>query len=80
MSRKSITFTEKNEIFLKKIVQSKEYSTQSEYINELLRKERESLTYDLWLAKQAEKGIKSERLELTKDELWKTIRKNSKHI
>ena len=80
MSRKSITFTEKNEIFLKKIVQSKEYSTQSEYINELLRKERESLTYDLWLAKKAEEGIKSERLELTKDELWKIIRKNSKHI
>jgi len=40
MSRQSITFTEPNDSWLKSQVESKEYSSKSEVINDLIRQAR----------------------------------------
>jgi antitoxin ParD1/3/4 len=42
MSRQSISFTEPNNDWLNSLVESKEYSSKSEIINDLIRKARES--------------------------------------
>jgi antitoxin ParD1/3/4 len=42
MSRQSISFTEPNNEWLNSLVESKEYSSKSEIINDLIRKARES--------------------------------------
>ncbi|MBJ2130748.1 type II toxin-antitoxin system ParD family antitoxin [Alteromonas sp. IB21] len=42
MSRQSITFTEPNDAWLKSQVESKEYSSKSDVINDLIRQARRS--------------------------------------
>ena len=41
MTRQSISFSEPNNAWLKSLIESKEYSTKSEAVNALIRKERE---------------------------------------
>jgi len=42
MSRQSISFTEPNNEWLNRMVESKEYSSKSEVVNDLIRKAREN--------------------------------------
>jgi antitoxin ParD1/3/4 len=42
MSRQSISFTEPNNEWLNSLIESKEYSSKSEIVNDLIRKARES--------------------------------------
>ena len=51
MSRQSISFTEPNNEWLNSLVESKEYSSKSEIINDLIRKARES-------AKEVDAGMR----------------------
>ena len=49
MERFTISFTEPNNEWLKEQVESKEYSSKSELINELIRKERQREDENKWL-------------------------------
>ena len=73
MNRKSITFTEANETFLNAVVKTKGYATKSEYINSLIRKEREQTQHNLKLNKWLDKADKSGYIEISKEDLFKEI-------
>lgn len=59
MARQSISFTEPNDEWLKRQVESKEYSSKSELINDLVRQARKQQRQVDWIKsklEQAEKG------------------------
>lgn len=59
MKRQSISFTEPNDEWLKAQVNSKEYSSKSELINDLIRQARAQQKQIDWIAAKLEKAEKS---------------------
>lgn len=59
MSRQSISFTKPNDEWLKAQVDSKEYSSKSELVNDLIRQARKQQTQIDWLKSKIEKAEKS---------------------
>lgn len=59
MSRQSISFTEPNEKWLKAQVDSNEYSTKSELINDLIRQARKQQAKIDWIKSKIESAEKS---------------------
>jgi antitoxin ParD1/3/4 len=59
MKRQSISFTEPNDEWLKKQVESKEYSSKSELINDLIRQARNQQQQLDWIRKKLEKAEES---------------------
>jgi antitoxin ParD1/3/4 len=59
MRRQSITFTEPNDEWLKSQVASKEYSSKSELINDLIRQARNQQQQIDWIRSKLEKAEQS---------------------
>lgn len=59
MSRQSISFTKPNDEWLKAQVDSKEYSSKSELVNDLIRQARKQQTQIDWVKSKIEKAEKS---------------------
>lgn len=59
MSRQSISFTQPNDEWLKAQVDSREYSSKSELVNDLIRQARKQQTQIDWIKSKIEKAEKS---------------------
>ncbi|CAG5087794.1 hypothetical protein CRYO30217_03583 [Parvicella tangerina] len=59
MVRQSISFTEPNDKWLKKLVDSKEYTSKSEIINDLIRQARQQQSKIDWIIARLEMAEKS---------------------
>lgn len=59
MNRQSITFTQPNDEWLKSQVESKEYSSKSELINDLIRQARKQQREIDWIKSKIEKAERS---------------------
>ena len=69
MARQSISFTEPNEEWLKAQVESKEYSSKSELINDLVRQARKQQVQIDWIRAKLEKAENSEFTDDTKEQI-----------
>lgn len=56
MARQSISLTKPNDQWLKSLVESEEYSSKSEIVNDLIRKERDRQNELLWLRAKLQKS------------------------
>ncbi|MBE7641758.1 CopG family transcriptional regulator [Salegentibacter sp. BLCTC] len=59
MARQSISFTEPNDEWLKSQIESKEYSSKSELVNDLIRQARNQQIQIDWIKSKLEKAEKS---------------------
>lgn len=59
MARQSISLTEPNDEWLKKIVSTKEYSSKSELVNDLIRQARKQQKKIDWISAKLERAEKS---------------------
>ncbi len=59
MSRQSISFTKPNDDWLKSQVESNEYSSKSELVNDLIRQARKQQVEVDWIRSKLEKAEKS---------------------
>lgn len=71
MSRQSISFTEPNDEWLKARVDSKEYSSKSELVNDLIRQARKQQSQVDWLRAKLEQAEKSGFTEDSKEQILK---------
>ena len=71
MPRQSITFTKPNDDWLKSQVDSEEYSSKSELINDLIRQARKQKVQIDWLRAKLEKSEKSGFTSDTKEQILK---------
>lgn len=69
MARQSITITDPNDQWLQELVASKEYSSKSEVVNELIREERKRQEKLEWLRSELIKGEKSGYSKKSKQEI-----------
>lgn len=69
MTRQSITFTEPNDEWLKTQVESKEYSSKSELINDLIRQARNQQRQIYWLRFKMENAEKNRFTNDTKEQI-----------
>ena len=59
MNRQSISFTQPNDEWLKAQIESKEYSSKSELVNDLVRQARKQQLQIDWISSKLEKAEKS---------------------
>lgn len=71
MARQSISLTEPNDAWLKEQVDSKEYSSKSELVNDLIRQARKQQSEVDWIRAKIEKAEKSGFTNETKPEILK---------
>lgn len=82
MARQSISLTKPNDQWLKSLVESEEYASKSEVVNDLIRKERDRQNELLWLRAKLKKS--EERLAVegpvtqTPEELLAEIKESGK--
>lgn len=69
MGRQSISLTEPNDKWLKKQVSSKEYSSKSEVINDLIRQVRKQQIHIDWIHEKLEKAENSGFTNDSKEEI-----------
>lgn len=69
MSRQSISFTEPNDKWLKAQVESKEYTSKSELINDLIRQARQQQAQINWIRNKIENAEKSGFTDKTQSEI-----------
>ena len=69
MSRQSISFTKPNYDWLKSQVESKEYSSKSELINDLVRQARKQQRQVDWIRAKLEKAEKSGFTDDSKEQI-----------
>lgn len=75
MSRQSISFTETNDEWLKAQVASKEYSSKSEVVNDLIRQARNQRAEIDYIRMKLERAEKSGLSDRTPEEIRENIRK-----
>lgn len=71
MSRQSISFTEPNDEWLKSQVESKEYSSKSELVNDLIRQARRQQSQIDWLRVKLEQAENSGFTKDSKEQILK---------
>ncbi|MFW5657435.1 MAG: ribbon-helix-helix domain-containing protein [Bacteroidota bacterium] len=71
MPRQSISFSEPNDAWLKSQVDSKEYSSKSELVNDLIRQARKQHVQVDWLRAKLENSEKSGFTNDTKEQILK---------
>nr|WP_321453141.1 type II toxin-antitoxin system ParD family antitoxin [uncultured Carboxylicivirga sp.] len=71
MPRQSISFSKPNDEWLKSQVDSEEYSSKSELVNDLIRQVRKQQTQIDWLQAKFNKAEKSGFTKDTKEEILK---------
>jgi len=59
IARQSISFTEPNDDWLKAQIESKEYSSKSELVNDLIRQARQQQAQIDWISSKLERAEKS---------------------
>lgn len=69
MARQSISFTEPNDEWLKAQVESKEYSSKSELINDLIRQARKQNAQIDWIRTKLERAEKSGFTEDSREQI-----------
>ncbi|WP_375324379.1 type II toxin-antitoxin system ParD family antitoxin [Flagellimonas sp. GZD32] len=69
MSRQSISFTKPNDDWLKSQVESQEYSSKSEVVNDLIRQARKQQVQIDWLKAKLEKAENSGFTNDSKDDI-----------
>jgi len=69
MSRQSISFTEPNDKWLKAQIESQEYSSKSELINDLIRQARQQQVQIDWIKTKLEQAEKSGFTNMTQSEI-----------
>lgn len=69
MARQSISFTEPNDAWLKDQVDSKEYSSKSELVNDLIRQARKQQAEIDWIRTKLERAEKSGFTSNSKEEI-----------
>lgn len=69
MSRQSISFTQPNDEWLKSQVDSKEYSSKSELVNDLIRQARKQQRQIDWISSKIETAEKSGFTNQTKEQI-----------
>ena len=69
MARQSISFTEPNDEWLKAQVESNEYSSKSELVNDLIRQARKQQAQIDWIRAKLEKSERSGFTDETKDQI-----------
>ena len=71
MARQSISFTKPNDDWLKSQIDSKEYSSKSELINDLVRQARKQQAQIDWIKIKLEKAEQSGFTDDSKDDILK---------
>jgi antitoxin ParD1/3/4 len=71
MARQSISFTKPNDDWLKEQVESQEYSSKSELINDLIRQARKQQVHIDWIRAKLEKSEKSGFTNDSKEQILK---------
>lgn len=74
MARQSISLTEPNDDWLKLQVESKEYSSKSEVVNDLIRQARKQQAKIDWLRAKLEKAEKSGFTDNSMEEILRQSR------
>jgi len=69
MARQSISFTQPNDEWLKSQVKSKEYSSKSELVNDLIRQARKQQRQIDWISSKLELAEKSGFTEDNKEQI-----------
>ncbi len=69
MARQSISFTNPNDAWLKAQVDSQEYSSKSELVNDLIRQARKSQAQVDWIKSKLEKAEKSGFTDFSKEQI-----------
>jgi antitoxin ParD1/3/4 len=77
MPRQSISFTDPNDEWLKKQIESKEYSSKSELINDLVRQARSQQKQVDWLRMKINKAEQSGFTNDRREEILKIARQRS---
>ena len=73
MRRQSITFTEPNDEWLKSQIDSKEYSSKSELVNDLIRQARSQQQQIDWIKMKLDRAEKSGFTSDSKEQILKLI-------
>jgi antitoxin ParD1/3/4 len=76
MSKQSITLTEPNDEWLKKLVESQEYTSKSEIINDLIKQSRRQKAEVDWLRSKIERAESSGFTNLDKESIRQIAREN----
>ncbi|ADR23416.1 hypothetical protein MATR_27340 [Marivirga tractuosa] len=76
MARQSISFTEPNDEWLKSQVDSQEYSSKSELVNDLIRQARSQQKQIDWIKAKLEKSEKSGFTDATKEQILAESKSN----
>jgi len=76
MVRQSISFTEPNDEWLKSQVDSQEYSSKSELVNDLIRQARSQQKQIDWIKAKLEKAEKSGFTDATKEQILAESKSN----
>jgi len=69
MGRQSISFTKPNDAWLKSQVESQEYSSKSELVNDLIRQARNQQSQIDWIKAKLERAEKSGFTAASKEEI-----------
>ena len=77
MTRQSISFTDPNDEWLKKQIESKEYSSKSELINDLVRQARSQQKQVDWLRMKINKAEQSGFTNDRREEISQIARQRS---
>ncbi|MCB9197592.1 MAG: CopG family transcriptional regulator [Flavobacteriales bacterium] len=77
MARQSISFTEPNDEWLKKVVDSKEYTSKSEIVNDLIRQARQQQMKIDWINNHLEQAEESGFTGDTKAEILAQAKKSA---
>jgi len=71
MPRQSISFSKPNDEWLKSQIESEEYSSKSELVNDLIRQARKQQTQVDWIGAKLDKAERSGFTEDTKEQILK---------
>jgi len=69
MTRQSISFTEPNDQWLKSQIESQEYTSKSELVNDLIRQARSQQKQIDWISAKLKRAEKSGFTDLTKEQI-----------
>ncbi len=80
MARQSISLTEPNDTWMKELLNSKEYSSKSEIVNDLIRQARKQQAEIEFIRNKLEAAERSGFSQLTKEEILEKAEKISNEI
>jgi len=79
MPRQSISFTTPNDAWLKAQVESEEYTSKSDVVNDLIRKARAQQNEIEWIRSKLTKAEKSGFIDKTLEQILAGFKKEARH-